>query len=174
MLHVSLGDRSTILHRFRSLFQPIRGDGTCQDSISSEQNLSQGTIDVTVLNRRMARPHDRGQSRCGRLRRPHRSTIYWLDRWDGRVGFSHLRIRRTGQLPLYTSTLGHTVAQAITPPLMIISGFAPKFSGFQTTRSARHPVATCPMRWDIPWQMALTRIKVSGAHPTHSCRKLTD
>lgn len=52
----------------------------------------------------------------------------------------------------------YTVAQAITPPLMIISGLAPKFSGFQMTRSAIHPLATCPMRCDIPWQMALVDI----------------
>jgi hypothetical protein len=51
--------------------------------------------------------------------------------------------------------ISRTCAQAITPPLMTISGLAPKFSGFQRTRSARHPFATCPTRCDMPWVMAL-------------------
>ena len=48
-----------------------------------------------------------------------------------------------------------TCAQAMTPDLMTISGFAAKFSGFHNTRSASVPTATCPMRWDMPCVMAL-------------------
>lgn len=43
-----------------------------------------------------------------------------------------------------------TVAQAMKPPLTIISGLAPKFSGFQSTKSARQPFATWPTMCEIP------------------------
>src|SRR5258708_28620690 len=43
---------------------------------------------------------------------------------------------------------------AMTPPLMTISGFAPKNAGFHSTRSASLPVSTEPIRCDIPWEIA--------------------
>src|ERR1700688_203086 len=44
--------------------------------------------------------------------------------------------------------------QAMTPPLMTISGFAPKRAGFQSTRSASLPGSTEPIKWLIPWAIA--------------------
>ena len=46
----------------------------------------------------------------------------------------------------------------MTPDLSTISGFAPKFSIFQRTRSASLPTATSPTRWLIPCVMALRRL----------------
>lgn len=45
----------------------------------------------------------------------------------------------------------------MTPDLSTISGFCPKFSGFQRTRSARQPGATWPTRWLMPCVIALAR-----------------
>mmetsp|Transcript_8525 Transcript_8525/g.18656 ORF Transcript_8525/g.18656 Transcript_8525/m.18656 type:complete len:272 (-) Transcript_8525:1560-2375(-) len=45
-------------------------------------------------------------------------------------------------------------AHAMVPPLMTISGLAPKSSGFQRTRSASLPGCTDPTRCDMPWQSA--------------------
>lgn len=52
---------------------------------------------------------------------------------------------------------GRTCAHAMTPDLRTISGLAPKFSGFHSTRSARVPTATCPTRWLTPCVIALER-----------------
>ena len=63
-----------------------------------------------------------------------------------------------------------TFDQAIMPPLMTSSGFAPKFSGFHMTRSARQPIATCPTRCDTPWVIALASVILAynkGAVATH-------
>src|SRR6266700_8074374 len=45
-------------------------------------------------------------------------------------------------------------AHAIIPPLMTISGLAPKKAGFHSTRSASLPTSTEPTRWDMPWARA--------------------
>mmetsp|Transcript_28076 Transcript_28076/g.46095 ORF Transcript_28076/g.46095 Transcript_28076/m.46095 type:complete len:225 (+) Transcript_28076:156-830(+) len=45
-------------------------------------------------------------------------------------------------------------AQAMVPPLMIISGLAPNMEGFHRTRSASLEGSMDPMRWDMPWAMA--------------------
>ena len=45
---------------------------------------------------------------------------------------------------------GPEIDRAITPDVTIISGFIPKFSGFQRTRSASVPTATEPTMCDIP------------------------
>ena len=42
----------------------------------------------------------------------------------------------------------------IIPPLMMISGFAPKNTGFQRTRSANLPSSTEPTYWEIPCVIA--------------------
>ena len=45
-------------------------------------------------------------------------------------------------------------AQAIVPPLMTISGLAPKWDGFQRTMSASLPTSREPMWSAMPWAMA--------------------
>jgi hypothetical protein len=49
----------------------------------------------------------------------------------------------------------HACDHAITPDFSIIEGLEPKFSGFQRTRSASVPGATCPTRWLMPCVIAL-------------------
>src|SRR5258706_2766231 len=44
--------------------------------------------------------------------------------------------------------------QAITPPLITISGLTPKNAGFHSTRSASFPVSTEPMNCAMPCAMA--------------------
>mmetsp|Transcript_10993 Transcript_10993/g.32571 ORF Transcript_10993/g.32571 Transcript_10993/m.32571 type:complete len:215 (+) Transcript_10993:25-669(+) len=45
-------------------------------------------------------------------------------------------------------------AQAMVPPLMTISGLAPKSAGFQMTRSASLPASTEPTACAMPWATA--------------------
>lgn len=76
--------------------------------------------------------------RC-RLGTPHWPRIDWLNGGNGCIRISHLR--------RYQKRVGHvifkvlTCAHAITPDFRTISGFVPKFSGFQRTKSARVPTA---------------------------------
>ena len=44
--------------------------------------------------------------------------------------------------------------QAMTPPLITISGLTPKNAGFHSTRSASLPTSIEPTRWPKPWAMA--------------------
>ena len=50
----------------------------------------------------------------------------------------------------------------MTPDLRTSSGFVPKFSGFQRTRSASVPTATWPTRWLMPCVMALSEADSSA------------
>jgi hypothetical protein len=129
------------------------------------------TTRLTIVDRGLTDPDHRVETRRVRLCTPHWPPENRLHSGDRRIGVAHLqyhmsathsghryqgqgwrRIRRDGTCP---DPVTRTWAQAITPPLMTVSGLAPKFSGFQRTRSARHPFATCPTRWDMPWVMAL-------------------
>mmetsp|Transcript_31581 Transcript_31581/g.50739 ORF Transcript_31581/g.50739 Transcript_31581/m.50739 type:complete len:235 (-) Transcript_31581:1831-2535(-) len=45
-------------------------------------------------------------------------------------------------------------AYAMVPPLIIISGLAPKRAGFQRHISASFPGSIDPTKWDMPWALA--------------------
>ncbi len=45
-------------------------------------------------------------------------------------------------------------AQAMKPPLRMVSGFTPKKAGFQMTRSASLPTSMLPTSWAMPCVMA--------------------
>ena len=45
-------------------------------------------------------------------------------------------------------------AAAMSPPLMMTAGFAPKNAGFHSTMSASFPTAIDPTSCEMPWVMA--------------------
>lgn len=123
------------------------------ESASASKSIVRPTR--TLIDRHLRRKDKRAQAGPFGLSCPHWSTVDWLDSRDGSVCFTHLReICQTLAMPNDACAVP-TVAQAMKPPLTIISGLAPKFSGFQSTKSARQPFATWPTMCEIPWQMAL-------------------
>lgn len=64
-----------------------------------------------------------------------------------------------------------TLAQAITPPLIIVSGLTPKLLGCQRTKSASLPTAMSPMTCDMPCVIALPPSISSSSRPKPKRKK---
>src|SRR5712672_3675956 len=87
------------------------------------------------------------------MRTPHGPAEERLNGRDRCICIAHLRKRVS---VVSTASLENdTCAQAMTPDLSTISGLTPKFSGFQSTRSAKVPTAIWPTKCEIPCVIAL-------------------